>query len=130
MALPPTPAPGRRQSPHQRRNTSRSVGLWRRSHPPPLGISGRVSAWNSAALTGAGAFMVYLAIGNREVAMFEHADAVNVRIDIEANPDGVLRHIMVIETHLVTSRLVEGYNDSSITDLVQAGVQFVNDHYS
>jgi hypothetical protein len=30
----------------------------------------------------------------------------------------------------VTSRLVEGYDDSLITDLVQAGVQFVNDHYS
>ena len=62
--------------------------------------------------------------------MFEHDDAVNVRIDIEANPNGVLRHIMVIETHLVTSRLVEGYDDSSITRLVEAGVQFVNDHYS
>jgi hypothetical protein len=62
--------------------------------------------------------------------MFSHPDAVHVRIDIEANPDGVLRHIMVIETHLVTSRLVEGYDDLLITDLVQAGVQFVNDHYS
>lgn len=62
--------------------------------------------------------------------MFEHDNAVRVRIDIEANPDGVLRQIMVIETHLVTSRLVAGYDDSFITDLVQAGVQFVNDHYS
>jgi hypothetical protein len=62
--------------------------------------------------------------------MFQHHDAVRVRIDIEANPNGVLRHIMVIETHLVTSRLVEGYDDERIDDLVQAGVQFVNDHYS
>jgi hypothetical protein len=74
--------------------------------------------------------MFYLPPGNGETAMFEHDNAVHVRIDIEANPDGVLRHIMVIETHLVTSRLVEGYDDSVITDLVQAGVQFVNDHYS
>jgi hypothetical protein len=73
---------------------------------------------------------VPLGEGKGETAMFEHDDAVNVRIDIEANPDGVLRHIMVIETRLVTSRLVEGYDDSLITDLVQAGVQFVNDHYS
>jgi hypothetical protein len=62
--------------------------------------------------------------------MFSHRDAVKVRIDIEGDPNGVLRHIMVIETHLVTSRLVEGYDDLLITDLVQAGVQFVNDHYS
>ncbi len=60
--------------------------------------------------------------------MFEHRDAVRVRIDIEANPNGVLRHIMVIETHLVTSRLVEGYDDELIDDLVQAGVRFINDH--
>jgi hypothetical protein len=62
--------------------------------------------------------------------IFEHDNVVNVRIDIEANPDGVLRHIMVIETRLVTSRLFKGYDDSAITDLVQTGVQFVNDHYS
>jgi hypothetical protein len=73
---------------------------------------------------------VYLAIGNRETAMFKHHDAVNVRIDVEADPNGVLRHVMVIETHLVTSRLVAGYDDELIVDLVQAGVQFVNDHYS
>jgi len=62
--------------------------------------------------------------------MFSHRDAVHVRIDIEADPNGVLQHILVIETNLVTSRLVEGYDDSLITDLVQAGVQFVKDHYS
>ena len=62
--------------------------------------------------------------------MFQHHDAVKVRIDIEADPNGVLRHIMVIETYLVTSRLEEGYDDARIEELVQAGVQFVNDHYS
>ena len=62
--------------------------------------------------------------------MFEHHDAVKVRIDIEADPNGVLRHIMVIETYLVTSRLEEGHDDARIEELVQAGVQFVNDHYS
>jgi hypothetical protein len=62
--------------------------------------------------------------------MFRHDNAVDVRVDIEADPDGVLRHVMVIGTHLVTSRLVAGYDDSSITDLIQAGVEFVNDHYS
>jgi hypothetical protein len=62
--------------------------------------------------------------------MFRHRDAVKVRIDVEADPNGVLRHIMVIETHLVTSRLEDGYDDELIDELVQAGVQFVNDHYS
>jgi hypothetical protein len=62
--------------------------------------------------------------------MFQHHDAVKVRIDIEADPNGVLRHIMVIETYLVTSRLEEGYDDGLIEELVQAGVRFVNDHYS
>jgi hypothetical protein len=62
--------------------------------------------------------------------MFEHNNAVNVRIDVEATPDGVLRHVMVVETHLVTTRLVPGYEDFAITDLIQAGVEFVNDHFS
>jgi hypothetical protein len=62
--------------------------------------------------------------------MFRHPDAAKVRIDIEADPNGVLRHIMVVETHLVTSRLEDGYDDGRIDELVQAGVRFVNDHYS
>jgi len=33
------------------------------------------------------------------------------------------------DQQLVTSRLFRGYDDSAVTDLVQGGVQFVNDHY-
>jgi hypothetical protein len=88
------------------------------------------SAGKSAALTRLEAFVSYWQKDRGENAMFRHDNAVDVRIDIEADPDGVLRHVMVIGTHLVTSRLVEGYDDSSITELVEAGVEFVNDHYS